>query len=77
MHFDINGSTNNECINSTTTGNNGKDQTSIGGHEIEAALKKLKSSKARGKDNLPAEFLKCGGERLKQRLKHFLIYMGQ
>jgi len=38
--------------------------------EIETALKKLKNYEAPGRDNIPIELLKYGGERLKQWLKH-------
>jgi len=34
--------------------------------EIETALKKLKNNKYPGTDNIPAELLKFGGDRLKQ-----------
>jgi len=38
--------------------------------EIETAVKKLKNNKSPGTDNIPAELLKFGGDRLKQWLKH-------
>jgi hypothetical protein len=36
-------------------------------------LKKLKTNKVPGTDNLPAELLKYDGERLKQWLKHMFL----
>ena len=38
--------------------------------EIETKLKKLKNNKAPGTDNVPAELLEFGSDKLKQWLKH-------
>ena len=78
-HFDklLNGRNVNECVTFTTTSNNqilkGKTQVTIDApitEDIETALKKWKNNKAPGTDNVPAELLKFGSDRLKQWLKH-------
>jgi len=73
----LNKSKNNECVTVTTTSSNqiskGRSQDITDAptiEEIETALKKLKNSKANGTDNIPAELLKSGGDRLQQWLKH-------
>jgi len=43
--------------------------------EIETAQKKLKKNKSPGTDNIPAELLKFGGDRLKQWLKRIFSSM--
>jgi hypothetical protein len=44
--------------------------------EIETALKKFKNNKAPRTDNIPADLLKFGGNRLKQWLKHIFHQYG-
>ena len=81
-HFDtlLNGGKDNECVTFTTTSSNqtlkGKAQDTIDAptiEEIETTVKKLKNNKSPETDNIPAEILKFGGDRLKQRL---YIYEG-
>ena len=67
----------NDCSTLTTTSSNQiskgntQDTTDVPTtKETETALKKLKNYEAPGTDNIPAELLKFGGERLKQWLKH-------
>jgi len=74
-HFNklLNGRKDNECVTFTTTSSNqllkGKTQDTIDVptiEEIETALKKLQNNKVPGTDNILAELLKFGGDRLKQ-----------
>jgi len=83
-HLDtlLNGRKDNECVTFTTTSSNQilkeKTQDTIDAptiEEIETALKKLKNNKSHGTDNIPAELLKSGGDRLKQWLKHIFLSM--
>ena len=67
----------NEYVTFTTISSNlilkGKSQDiteALTTQEFETALKKLKNNKAHGKDNIPAELLKFGSDRLQQCLRH-------
>ena len=77
----LNKSKDNECVTFTTISINqiskGKTQDITDApttEEIETALKKLKNSKSHGTDNIPAELLKFGGDRLQQWLKLTCIF---
>jgi len=76
-------SNDNECVTFTTTSSNqilkGKtyDTTDVPTiEETETALKKLKNNKAPGIDNILAELLKFGDDRLQQCLKHKFSSIG-
>ena len=78
-HFNkwLNRSKGNECVTFTTISSNqisqGKTQDTIDApttEEIKRALKKLNNNKAPGTNNIPAEILKFGHDRLKRWLKY-------